>query len=403
MRTILFQKTVNKMKKLLGFSLILIILPLVFLRSSISIRVSENEKTTYILKSTVQYINPQTNLFNVWNFTEREDDRTVGLFMNSSWQTVKLLNSTFPVEKFKNDSDGNPTAVLQFPQAELSAGQNLSFVTWYEITTLPRTIPNIAESESGKLDNIDASLVSAYTGNNGPWQTDNSALRQLAFSLKGNETKVLPIVDNFIKWIVNHIVYPKTSHEVPYYPSETYSKLEGDCDDQAMLLIALSRIVGIPAYLQLGSIYLPQDPVENDTYWNKQVTYIEKYVGWHGWAMVYVPPWGWLPVDLTYVYENPKDNPLNAIKFGAITEPTAAQYANVTNDDYVASSLETRSFIIQNGFKVFAEDEMLLGKGQESPQVLTVPPTDWTLIAFAVIVVLLIGVSIFVARKRIKP
>jgi len=386
------------MKKFLGFSLILIVLLFTFSQPTKSAATGENEETNYLLKSTVQYVNPTST--RIWNFTE--EDRTIGLFMNNSWQTVKLLNSTFPVETFENDSDGNPLAVLQFPESELSSGQNLSFVVWYEITTKPRAIPNIAENESGKLDSIESSLVSDYTTEEGSWQTSNAALRQLALSLKGNETNVLLIAENFIGWIVNHVVYPKVSHEVPYYPSETYSKLEGDCDDQAILLITLCRIVGIPAYLQVGCIYLPNRQPETDSYWDNRVTFIQKHVGWHGWAIVYVPPWGWLPVDLTYFSQSPKDDPLNAIKHGAITEPTAVQFENVTHDDYVASSLESRSFLIQNGFKVFAEDEMLLGKGEESSEVLTIPPVDWIPIVFAAVIVLLIGVSFFVVRKRTK-
>lgn len=386
------------MRKLFGLSLILLILLFTFSQPAKSVAATgENEGNSYFLKSTVQYINP--NLTRVWNFTEREEDRMIGLFMNNSWQTVKLLNSTFPVETFENDSDGNPVAVLQFPQAELSSGENLSFVVWYEITIKPRAIPNIAENESDELDEIESTLVSDYTGQEGPWQTGNLTLRQLALSLKGNETKVLSIVGNFIEWIVNNVVYPKTSHEVPYYPSETYSKLEGDCDDQAMLLITLSRIVGIPAYLQVGCIYLSDRPLEEDSYWDNRVTFVQKHIGWHGWAMIYVPPWGWLPVDLTYVSQSPEDDPLNAIKHGAITEPTAVQFENVKHDDYVASSHESRSFLTLNGFQVFAEDEMILSSGQIEPEILVDPWTNLVPIVFAVVVVLLIGASFFVIRK----
>jgi hypothetical protein len=388
------------MKKLLGFSLILIILLFAFSQSAKSVATEENEETNYLLKSTVQYSNP--SLTNVWNFAENEEDRTINLFMNNSWQTVKLLNSTFPVEAVKNDSDGNSIAVLQFPQAELLSGENLSFVVWYQITTRPRVIPNINENESGELGDIEPAFVSNYTWAEGPWQTSNVELRQLAFSLKGNETRVLSIVKSFIIWIKDYVVYPKTMHEVPYYPGETYSKLEGDCDDQAMLLITMCRIVGIPAYLQIGCIYLFNKPFEEHSYWDNRVTAVQRYIGWHGWAIVYIPPWGWLPVDLTYVPQGLTGEPLNAIRHGAITEPTAVQYENVTHDDYVASSHEARNFLTLNGFEVFAEDEMLIGSGQEAPEVVGDPWMNWIPIVFAAVIILLIGASFFVVRKLTK-
>ena len=385
------------MKKLLSFSLILIILLFAFSQPAKLVATGENEETNYLLKSTLQYSNPSQT--NVWNFAE--DDRSVNLFMNNSWQTVKLLSSTFPIETFKPDSDGNSIAVLQFPQTELLSGQNLSFVIWYQITTRPRAIPNIAENESEKSEDIEPTLVADYTSGEDPWQTSNTALKQLASSLKGNETKVLSIVKNFVSWIESNVEYPNTQHEVPYYPSETYSKREGDCDDQAILLITLCRIVGIPAYLQVGCIYLPSKPKQEFSYWSNHVTYVQRYIGWHGWAMVYVPPWGWLPVDLTYILQD-REDPLNAIRHGAISEPTAVQYENVVHDDYVASSLEARSFLIQNGFEVFAEDEMLPGSAQAEQEVFVDPWLNWMPIAFVAVVVLLIGTSLFLVRKLTK-
>jgi hypothetical protein len=372
----------------------------VFAPSSVPFVIGESEGNSYLLKSTVQYSNPSQT--NVWNFTQREEDHTINLFMNNSWQTVRLLNSTFPVDTIKNDSDGNSVAVLQFPQNVLLSRENLSFVVWYQIMTRPREIPNIAENESDELDDIESALVSSYTVQEGPFQTNNLTLRQLAFSLKGNETRVLLIVKSFIVWIKDNIVYPQISHEVPYYPSETYSRLEGDCDDQAMLLITLCRIVGIPAYLQIGCIYMPNKTLQEDSYWDNHVTFVQKHIGWHGWAIVYIPPWGWLPVDLTYVPQGLKGEPLNAIKHGAVTEPTAVQCKNVTGRDYVSSSHEDRAFVTLSGFEVFAEDEMFIGSGQEAPEVFMDSWVNWAPVVFAVIIVLLIGASFFVVKKWTK-
>jgi hypothetical protein len=169
-----------------------------------------------------------------------------------------------------------------------------------------------------------------------------------------------------------------------------------------MLLITLCRIVGIPAYLQVGCIYLPNKPLEEDTYWEDRVTFVQKYIGWHGWAIVYIPPWGWLPVDLTYVLQSLKDDPLNAIMHGAITEPTAVQFENVTHNDHVASSHEARAFVTLNEFEVFAEDAMSIGSGQETTEVVGNPWMNLILIALAAVIILLIGVSFFEVRKWAK-
>jgi transglutaminase-like putative cysteine protease len=283
------------MKKLCTALLVLIVFSTTLSFPHISVVRGEAEDKSYLLKSTVKYSNPSSSC--VWDFTEQEEDRTISLFMNNNWQTVELVNSTFSVERKDYDEDGNAVAVLQFPNSELSPGSNLSYTVWYNITAKPRAIPNISEDNSSDLDDIPSSLVSAYTHEEGPWQTSNPTLRQLAISLKGSETKVLTIVKNFVAWIEEHVSYPKTHHENPYYPIETYTRREGDCDDQAMLLITLCRILGIPSYLQIGCIYLPKKDLDEVAFWDDHVFLVQKRIGWHGWAIVYVPPWGWLPVD----------------------------------------------------------------------------------------------------------
>ena len=390
------------MKKLCGVLLILIVFSTTLLFPNISVVRCEAEDKSYLLKSTVKYSNP-ASFSQVWDFTQREDDRTISLFMNSTWQTVELVNSTFSVEREDYDEDGNAVALLQFSNSELSPGNNLSFTVWYQITAKPRTIPNISESLSDNLSDIPQSLVPAYTREEGPWQTSNPTLQQLAHNLSGSETNVLTIVKNFIVWINGHVSYPTARHENPYYPIETYTRREGDCDDQAMLLITLCRILGIPSYLQIGCIYLPNN-FDNDTFWNDHVFLTEKNIGWHGWAIVYIPPWGWLPVDLTYVLGSggiPAD-PLNAIKHGAITIQNTIQYMNVTHTDYVASSLESRTFLTSNGFLVFSEDEMIEGTASASSSSSTVAFEPWVPLASAVVVVSAVVVSFLVFRHLRK-
>jgi len=382
------------MKRLRVIFLILIVLLSVLSFTNLSIVQSETGNVSYFLKSTVRYSNPNQN--RVWNFTEREDDRTVSLFMNNSWQTVELMNSTFSIEAIKNDDDGNPIAVLRFPESVLNPGENVSFTVWYHIVSKPRIMPSITEDESRNLADIPQPLVLEYTRAEEPWQTSNQTLQELALSLKGSETKVLTIIKNFVVWIKENISYPNGLHENPYYPNQTYASSEGDCDDQAVLLITLCRIVGIPSYLQVGSIYLPNH-FYNDSYWDGHASIVERRVAWHGWAVVNIPPWGWLPVDLTYVPEGFSD-PLNAVKHGAVTKQDTIQCMNVTHTDYVASSLKARAFLTENGFNVFMEDEMTLEADQKLPTV-TVEP--WLALVFMALMIF-VATSFLIYRRRIR-
>jgi hypothetical protein len=295
---------------------------------------------------------------------------------------------------------------LQFPKSALQPSENLNFTVWYHIISNPRNIPAISEGESQSLSDIPTDLVNEYTGEEGSWQTNNQQLESLASSIKVSETNVLTTVKNFIKWIKTHISYPTDPQENPNYPNQTYSQRTGDCDDQAILLITLCRIVRIPAYLQVGCIYEPQpDYFDNASVWDGHVSFVERRVGWHGWAVVYVPPWGWLPVDLTFVLEGFGD-PLNAIKHGAVTLQNTTQYMNVIHTDYVGASLEDREFLVSNGFQVYMEDEMMPEIKQDSNPSNPIP-TDvsmdpWVPIALIVVTVFAVFSSILVFKRLRK-
>jgi len=309
------------------------------------------EKRSFILSITSTFENENPN-GKTWNLSEEE--RTISLFMNNTWQTVYLLNSSHPIGKIQKDNDGNPTASLILPASKISAGENLTYHIVYKIILKPRLLPSISENQSGRLDDIDEELKKQYCRANGPWQVELDELQTLAFKIAGNETNVLSLLKKFILWIKRNIKYK--TYDLPRYPIETVIAKAGDCDDQANLLIVFCRIIGIPAYLQAGCIYLPQQNSER-TYWDGHWILKLTRIGWHGWAVVYIPPWGWLPVDLTYAPGILSD-PINAIRRAAIIITPTFQYVNITETDYIVSSQKYREFLVSNGFKIYEHDAM---------------------------------------------
>lgn len=309
---------------------------------------SEAGDAFYTIESTITYSNEGTE---VWNLTE--EDRTVSRFMNNTWQAVNMTQHSHPFESVALDEDENPIAVMK-SQSKLSPGENISYSVTYQVHSKPRSIPQIAEEQSGSLADIPESLRNEYCKPGDMWQTEDETIRELTLSIVQNETNALKIVKRLVGWIWQNITYK--SHEGPLYPNQTLLLGEGDCDDQAILLITFCRILKIPAYLQIGCIYLPSKH-KNETGWDGHITYVEKQIGWHGWAMVYVPPWGWLPVDLTYPLGG-FGNPLNSLATAVVTDVRTVQYMNINEVDYVASSWSFQEFIKENDFYVFAEDEM---------------------------------------------
>ena len=309
----------------------------------------------YVIQTSVTFSNNGTA---VWNLTK--EDREISLFMNNTWQTVYLTECSCDIER-EPDDDGNPIAILQLPKSQLEPGDSVNYTVTYSIESKPRSMPQLDEQESWNLTRIPPDLRDEYCIESDTWQVNDPMLIETAHTIVSNETNVLSIVEEFVAWIWNNIDYPpqdksKTSHEVPLYPNQTLLYREGDCDDQAILLITLCRICGIPSFLQVGCIY-GQEFTDQQSSWNGTVTSVLKHIAWHGWAMVYVPPWGWLPVDLTFVMGE-QGVPLNAIMTGAVTSPRTIQYMNISQREHLASSREYRDLLIENQFRIYQEDEM---------------------------------------------
>jgi len=150
----------------------------------------------------------------------------------------------------------------------------------------------------------------------------------------------------------------------------------------------LLHYVGSSAFRLIFKLVASTNLQEND------VTDTLTQIAWHGWAVAYIPPWGFLPIDLTYVGDF--SDPLNAIKGGAVTFKETIQYMNVSQSDYIAETVKIKEFLEENNFKIFMEDHM--------SQTLILQKSFWEEITdvwpYLVAVVVVVGFSLSVVYFR---
>ncbi|HET6633255.1 MAG TPA: transglutaminase domain-containing protein [Rhodanobacteraceae bacterium] len=100
--------------------------------------------------------------------------------------------------------------------------------------------------------------------------------------------------------------------EIPWAGAREYSTLSnisdytlhaghGDCGEQTLLLITLMRMNGIPARWQSGWTFTTGD-----------------YNNIHDWAEIYLAPYGWVPVDVTYGRLDSQDPSLKWFYLGGL-------------------------------------------------------------------------------------
>jgi transglutaminase-like putative cysteine protease len=283
--------------------------------------------------------------------TLSDDDATIIIFESNEWQTVTIRNSTHGVAREYTDVDGNSLAVMDFP-GEIPAGGALFFSYEYVIDAGDSPRPSIDPQQSGGLSDIPEGLLEEYCGETETFRRSEEMMA-LAGSLTSDEATVLGKVTRVLGWIVENVTYG--NYEVPQYPDETLEQRRGDCDDQSILLISMLRALGVPALLQIGVVF--SNSIEGDrTSWDGHLSVEQRGIGWHGWAMVYIPPWGWLPIDLTLT--GSKD-PLTIIAYSPEYESYVVTAYNVSNQQYIGDSRSSRERIIASDLYVSVSDIVL--------------------------------------------
>jgi transglutaminase-like putative cysteine protease len=121
--------------------------------------------------------------------------------------------------------------------------------------------------------------------------------------------------------------------EIPWAGAREYSTIpdisdytlragHGDCGEQTLLLITLMRMNGIPARWQSGWTFTRGD-----------------YNDIHDWAEIYLAPYGWIPVDVTYGRLDSSDPALKWFYLGGLDNFRVA-----FNDDFSQDFIPKKRF-----------------------------------------------------------
>lgn len=277
-----------------------------------------------------------------------EDDMTIPLFMNDQWQSVTISKATADVVREHVDADGNRIAVINLTVIPPHAAINFSITYGVEASDRPK--PSIDPAKAGSLSDIPPDLVDKFSVESETFTTRSQEILALALALSANESTVLEKVTSIMDWLVDNISYG--NFEIPRYPNETIAQGAGDCDDQAILLVTMCRALGIPSILQVGVLF--STGIEGEkTSWSGHLTSSQKGIGWHGWASVYVPPWGWIPIDMTLVKSQ---DTLSMIRQAPEYGSDIVVAFNVSTQAYVGDSRRSMERLISSELYVSSSD-----------------------------------------------
>lgn len=294
-------------------------------------------ETTIVNKGNMTY--PLSDMNKIILIPETEYQKLVSFkyYINNEEVDWKILGL--------NDEGNIEVEVYNVP-TELAPNESINIKMILEVEITMRTPPkDLTLEKAGLLDDIPKEILEKYCKMEGLWSKSENVSILATELVKGKEN-TLQILYTFIKWIENNVRYPQSNApKIPSYPDETLNLKVGDCDDQANLLVAMLRSVGIPAYTQLSFLFIKGlGSRRRENLLGGHLTIETIDVAGHGWAMVYIPPWGWLPVDMTY-FENAK------IEFGRIVS------VNVEDHITGAAVFQYTSLVTENIIKTdYIED-----------------------------------------------
>ncbi|MGD2200294.1 MAG: transglutaminase domain-containing protein [Candidatus Bathyarchaeota archaeon] len=338
----------------------------------------------YLLKSQFTFENRGEE-----GYTLTEEDTELPLFLENRWQSMKIKDSSHSILMGRFDEDGNPVAIIEVPQ-EIPAGETLVFWVEYLIESEVMERPEFNMVEAGNIEDIPLEIVRKYTSETETFSRDVEVVT-LASELSVNSTSVLETVTYLLGWVVSSVDY--CNFEVPRYPEETLEDLEGDCDDQAILLISMLRSLGIPAFLQIGVLF--SDTLSSSrSSWDGHLSFKQEGVGWHGWAMVYIPPWGWVPIDLTLTK---KSDPIEMIREAPEYSKNIVVAFNVSRQPYIAESHLSRETLTQSDLYVIVSDTVI------EDRIKTYGQTAIYIAMGLAAGIVIVGVVFLLYKRRSKP
>ena len=169
-------------------------------------------------------------------------------------------------------------------QGKAQAGKPTKFDVTYEVTISAQS-HQIDAAKVVPLSEKEKRDLAPYLSQELPHVVFTDAMRALSKQAVGDETnpyaitrKLFALVDDKYPW-----AGAREYSTIPNIGDYALHAHHGDCGQQTLLLITLLRLNGIPARWQSGMMFSPTD------YWNL-----------HDWGQVYLAPYGWVPMDVTF-------------------------------------------------------------------------------------------------------
>ena len=188
------------------------------------------------------------------------------------------IDFSIPPSRKARDRWGQECAVFEFGCVPAGTKSTLTYAVNAEVSAIRYLI--IPEN-TGTLADIPPEIREKYTADGSRYRIDDPYIQETAKKIVGDEQNTYWIARKIYDFIIDSVEYEMTGGwDVP---EVVLKRGKGSCSEYTYTFIALCRAAGLPARYQ-GSIVVRGDDASIDE-------------AFHRWAQVYLPGYGWVPVD----------------------------------------------------------------------------------------------------------
>ena len=208
-------------------------------------------------------------------------DLTLNVAVPMQLPNQKLLSDvgfSTPPARMAHDRWGQRCAV--FEPRRVAAGSKVTMT--YSVNAEVSAIRYLIIPENtGTLNDIPAELRERYTIDGSRYRIDSPYIQKTVKEIVGDEQNTYWIARKIYDFIIESVEYEMIGGwDVP---EVVLKRGSGSCSEYTFTFVALCRAAGLPARYQ-GSIVVRGDDASIDE-------------SFHRWAQVYLPGYGWVPVD----------------------------------------------------------------------------------------------------------
>ena len=195
-----------------------------------------------------------------------------------SQELLSDLEFSLPPTRTAADRWGQRCALFEIPAVPAGTRQVVSFHVNARISAIRYLI---FPEDTGTLDDIPADIRQAYTVDGSRYRIDTPHIRDTVRKIVGDERNPYWIA----RKVFNHLISTLEYEMVGGWdvPEVVLKRGTGSCSEYTFAFIALCRAAGLPARYQ-GSVVVRGDEASIDE-------------SFHRWAEIYLPNYGWVPVD----------------------------------------------------------------------------------------------------------